>query len=378
MARPKTRSTRSAAASSASAEARDLLISFDTTGSMFPVLTQVRRNVADLVRRMFSEVPDIRIGIIAHGDYCDGDRMISRHELSTNQRTLCEFVRDVPSTGGGDAPEAYEVVLHRSREFNWAEGRSQALVMIGDEVPHPATDRQNRDRLDWRAEAHALGEQGVRIYGVQCLNRRHATSFYQGIARETGGFHLTLDQFSDITQLLLAIGYQQAGEEPLQRFEQEIIDGNRMNRSLDRIFAALRGRAASATMTSSADLRAVPPGRFQVLSVDRDMPIKDFCTDQGVEFKQGRGFYELTKTVTVQGTKEIVLMNRATGDLFTGTRARELLGLPLDDEDVKLRPTHLEEWVPFVQSTSNNRKLMGGSRLLYEVPDWGDAGGAEA
>jgi hypothetical protein len=142
-----------------------------------------------------------------------------------------------------------------------------------------------------------------------------------------------------------------------------------MNRNLDSIFATLRGRAASRAM-GSTDLRAVPPGRFQVLSVDHDMPIKDFCTDQGVEFKQGRGFYELTKAEKVQGTKEIVLMSRATGDLYTGTRARELLGLPLDDEDVKLRPVNLEEYVPFIQSTSNNRKLIGGTRLLYEVPDW--------
>ncbi len=366
--------TSAAATTGTTGDARDLLLSFDTTGSMYPCLTQVRRNVNDLIRRLFSEVPDIRIGVIAHGDYCDGDRIITRHELSTNQRTLCDFVRTVPATGGGDAPEAYEVVLHRAREFNWADGRSKSLVMIGDEVPHPATDRQNRDRLDWRAEAQALGTDGVRIYGVQCLNRRHATSFYQTISSITHGFHLSLDQFSDIEQLLLAVGYQQVSEERLETFEQEVINSRRMNRALDRIFATLRGRSVSASMGSSADLRAVPPGRFQVLMVDDDTPIKDFCTDQGVEFKQGRGFYELTKPVVVQGTKEIVLMSRTSGDLFTGTRARELLGLPLHDEDVKLRPTHLEDWIPFIQSTSNNRKLIGGTRLLYEVPDWDSTG----
>jgi hypothetical protein len=142
-----------------------------------------------------------------------------------------------------------------------------------------------------------------------------------------------------------------------------------MNRNLDSIFATLRGRAVARTM-GATDLHAVPAGRFQILTVDRDMPIKDFCSGQGVEFKPGRGFYELTKSEKVQGTKEIVLMARNTGDLFTGTRARELLGLPLHDEDVKLPPTSLEEYVPFIQSTSNNRKLIGGTRLLYEVPDW--------
>lgn len=349
--------------------AREIVFSFDTTGSMFPCLTQVRRNVEATIKRLFDNSLNVRIGIVAHGDYCDGRRMLSVHELSTNQNALCKFVREVESTSGGDAPEAYEQVLHRTRTFNWTDGHSKALVMIGDELPHPANFRDNTDHIDWRRETEALRDLGVKVYGVQCLNRGHASNFYRDIARISGGFHLRLDQFSNVTELLLAVGYQQQGDEQLAAYEEEVIAARRMNRSLDGIFATLRGRAASRAM-GATDLHAVPSGRFQVLSVDRDMPIKDFCSAEGVEFKQGRGFYELTKPEKVQGTKEIVLMSRATGDLFTGTRARELLGLPLDDEDVKLRPVNLEEYVPFIQSTSNNRKLIGGTRLLYEVPDW--------
>lgn len=348
---------------------REICVSVDTTGSMYPCLTQVRRNVEALIKRLFTAVPNLRMSIICHGDYCDGPRAMTIHELSTNQDSLCKFVRETQATGGGDAPEMYEAVLHRARSLNWTDSSSKALVLIGDEVPHPATYPDNRDHIDWRRETEALRDLGVKVYGVQCLNRRSAESFYRDISRISGGFHLRLDQFANVQELLLAVGYQQQGDEQLAAYEEEVIAGRRMNRNLDSIFATLRGRAASRAM-GSTDLRAVPPGRFQVLSVDHDMPIKDFCTDQGVEFKQGRGFYELTKAEKVQGTKEIVLMSRATGDLYTGTRARELLGLPLDDEDVKLRPVNLEEYVPFIQSTSNNRKLIGGTRLLYEVPDW--------
>ncbi len=342
---------------------------------MYPCLTQVRRNVEQLIRRQFAEIPGIRIGIIAHGDYCDGPRMISKHELSTDLRSLTRFVERVESTSGGDAPEAYEAVLHEARGFNWTSGESKALVMIGDEVPHSATEAQNRHRLDWRNEARALNDLGVRIYGVQCLNRRHATSFYSTIASVSGGYHLQLDQFNNINELLLAVAYRQAGEEDLQRYETEIQGSGRMNRNLDAIFARLRGRAVATSMAST-DLRAVPPGRFQVLTVDRDMAIKAFCEAQGVAFGKGRGFYELTKPETVQGTKEIVLMNRRTGDLFTGPRAREMLSLPLHDEDVRLRPAHLDEYAVFIQSTSVNRKLVGSTRLLYEVPDWDAAAAA--
>jgi hypothetical protein len=38
-----------------------------------------------------------------------------------------------------------------------------------------------------------------------------------------------------------------------------------------------------------------------------------------------------------------------------------------------LNTLSLEKYVVFVQSTSNNRKLMGGSRFLYEVEDWDGA-----
>jgi len=39
-------------------------------------------------------------------------------------------------------------------------------------------------------------------------------------------------------------------------------------------------------------------------------------------------------------------------------------------ESTRIRPTSLEKYAVFVQSTSANRKLMGGTRFLYEVEDW--------
>jgi hypothetical protein len=351
--------------------AREIVISFDTTGSMYPCLTQVRRNVDELIKRLFREVPGIRIGIVAHGDYCDGRRVITTHELSTNQRALCDFVRTVEATGGGDLPECYELVLHTLRSFNWTAGLSRSLVLIGDDVPHPANDRQNTKHLDWRNEAKCLVEMGVSVYSVQALGRRHATGFYHELARIMNGHYVPLHQFANVCELITAVGYQQVSPEELQKYESEVARTGRMNRSLDAIFAALRGREAS-TSFGDVDLRAVPPGRFQVLGVDDNCVIRQFVTAQGLRFKPGRGFYQLTKRELVQGTKEIILRHRISGDLFTGARARELLGLPLYDEDVWLKKQHLDEYDVFIQSTSYTRKLIGGTQFLYEVDDWVD------
>ena len=90
-----------------------------------------------------------------------------------------------------------------------------------------------------------------------------------------------------------------------------------------------------------------------------------FVTENGLNFKKGRGFYEFTKTETIQGHKEIVLMDRKTGDLYSGTAARDLLGL--SSTTARIRPASLDKYVVFVQSTSVNRRLVGGTRFLYEV-----------
>ena len=135
------------------------LSSIDTTGSMTPCIGQVRRRVKETMQRLFRDVLNLQVGIIAHGDYCDaGSAYVTRHfPFSTNERRLCDFIENTRNTGGGDAPECYELVLHEARSFAWSpNARSRALVMIGDDVPHGPNYKGNRKRLDWRAEASAL------------------------------------------------------------------------------------------------------------------------------------------------------------------------------------------------------------------------------
>ncbi len=345
----------------------DVVFSFDTTGSMYPCLTQVRRNIKTTVTRLINEVPGMRIGIIAHGDYCDAGStyVTKKFDLSGDVDAICNFVQNVEPTGGGDAPECYELVLHEAQSLAWTSANSKTLVLIGDDVPHPPA--QTPQKLNWRQEVDKLSEIGVTVYGIQALNRPHATPFYKELAEKSGGFHLNLDQFSYITDLFLAVCYQQSSDEQLQAYEQEVVNQGRMSRGLNKIFNTMMKRETESDY-GETDLRAVPPGKFQVLEVDKDISIKSFVLENGLTFKVGRGFYEFTKTETIQGSKEVILMDRKTGDLFAGVAAREMLGLPADST-AKIKPTNLEKYVVFVQSTSANRKLIGKTRFLYEVED---------
>jgi hypothetical protein len=49
----------------------EIVFSFDTTGSMSSCLGEVRKKVSETCARLMKDIPKIRIGIIAHGDYGD-------------------------------------------------------------------------------------------------------------------------------------------------------------------------------------------------------------------------------------------------------------------------------------------------------------------
>lgn len=343
----------------------DVVISFDTTGSMSSVLAQVRQKIKQTVERLMGELPDIHIGIIVHGDYCDaGSTYVTRHlDLTQDTVGITSFVERTPSTGGGDAPECYELVLHEAQELSWRPEARRVLVVIGDSMPHEVQD--NPQHLDWRTEVAALAARGISIYSVQALNHRVAHAFYREMAQASGGYHLSLGQFSEVTAMLLAICYRQHTDIKLLTYEQELVREGRMSRSLKRAFATMREHPPTSE-EDAAELRAVPADRFQVLEVGEPESIKAFVQRNGLTFRTGKGFCEFKRTETIQASKEIVLQHRATGDFFTGLRARAMLGLP-PGETVRIRPAHLDDYRVFVQNKAHNRKLRGGMHLLYEV-----------
>lgn len=134
---------------------------------------------------------------------------------------ICDFVQNIEPTGGGDAPEYYELVLYEAQSLSWSESANKSLVLIGDDIPH--TPAHNPQKLNCRKDLDKLGDAEITVYGVQALNRSHATPFHQEIAEKSGIFHIILDQFSYITDLFLSVCYQQTSNEQLQAYKQERI-----------------------------------------------------------------------------------------------------------------------------------------------------------
>ena len=207
----------------------EIIISFDTTGSMSYYLDEVKNKIQDIIQRLFMDIPNMKIGVMAHGDYCDEKvfYLMQKVDFTNDVGSLCQFVKDVEGTGGGDFEECYEWVLSQVRGLSWTPGTQRSLIMIGDAIPHEADYELNKEKLDWRAEADALyNEQGVRVYAVQCQNEKGAADFWKDLANRTHGRHLKLDQFSTIVDILMAICYREHGAE---YFEVRIIINTKMS-----------------------------------------------------------------------------------------------------------------------------------------------------
>ena len=143
----------------------EIVFSFDTTGSMSCCLETVRQVLQDVLERLFADIPGLKVAIFAHGDYCDArtSYVTKFVNFTNNVQELCKFAENTGPTGGGDADECYELVLHEVRtKLNWTPGTQRALVLIGDANPHEPNYRhyQGKDglKLDWRHETQKLKE----------------------------------------------------------------------------------------------------------------------------------------------------------------------------------------------------------------------------
>lgn len=100
-------------------------------------------------------------------------------DLTRDINSLVRFITGVGPTGGGDAPEAYELGLQVTRGLSWEavcdpfqpsfdlalthlqEPGNRALVMIGDSFPHPPS--YTTQSIWWRDELQALVDMGIKV-----------------------------------------------------------------------------------------------------------------------------------------------------------------------------------------------------------------------
>lgn len=179
----------------------DLVIAFDTTGSMASYVGNVKKEISSLIPMLFSDNEDLKLGIVAFGDYCDMEnrekfgKAYQCHRLSSNKGHLMKFVCDVEDTYGGDTPEFYELVIRKIvTETKWRPDSSRSVLLIADSTPHLDTD------IDWMEEAYKAAEAKVRFDTVRINDQE----WMRQLSAITGGISVPFKSSSKTVSLILA------------------------------------------------------------------------------------------------------------------------------------------------------------------------------
>lgn len=172
----------------------DMVIAFDTTGSMAAYIEDVRRQVAEMIPRLFKDNEDLRLGIVAFGDYCD---MVNAETfgdayqcipLTDNENDIIKFIKESKNTSGGDGDEFYELVLKKIvEESPWREDSSKAILLIADADPHELgytyRDFVVGNQISWKVEAQKAANMKIKIDTVSIAGR----PWYKELSAMTNG-----------------------------------------------------------------------------------------------------------------------------------------------------------------------------------------------
>lgn len=187
----------------------DIVIAFDTTGSMSRYIGAVKKHVNTLIPDLFAKMPNLRMKIVAFGDYCDMDTAThfgdayQQSAFTNDTNALISFVQKARSTGGGDYEEFYELVIKKiTEETPWREGSKRSVLLLADAVPHEVgytyDNKVVNAQLNWREEAKKAAALGIEFDTMSMTGEK----WYEELSRITNGIYAKF-QSSEKTQEVL-------------------------------------------------------------------------------------------------------------------------------------------------------------------------------
>lgn len=160
-------------------------------------------------------------------------------------------------------------------------------------------------------------------------------------------------------------GFQASTVETAQAFNEFYANRKAGVKSTSTFYTSMKNVSAAEVKAQLTDISGEVTF-WSVLSTEHNADIRPFVEKKlNKPMLKGAAFYQLTKTESkVQDTKMIAVREKKTGIVYFGPAARQMLGLP-QYGNARVVPGDNGEWDVFIQSTSVNRKLMGGTLLMY-------------
>jgi hypothetical protein len=178
----------------------DIVICFDSTGSMSGEIGEVTNQIDRIGSTLLTLVPQARISLCTYRDH--GDEYVTRGvPLTGNLQDLKTFLNKVEASGGGDHPEAVEEGLYWSMHNNKFRPSARKVILIfGDAPPHAEKTKQC---LEY-ARSFRGQNKGI-VSTVTCRDNEPLPEFYEIAMAGGGEAFLTTDQRQIMTQLMVLV-----------------------------------------------------------------------------------------------------------------------------------------------------------------------------
>lgn len=118
---------------------------------------------------------------------------------------------------------------------------------------------------------------------------------------------------------------------------------------------------------SAANLTPLDQKQYAMLPVRDRQQTRPFLMENGYQYVTGAVHYLLMKTEHIQPQKDLLVVEKRTNKVFSGSGVRDLVGLP-QGITAKVKPDYNPEFDIYVQSTAPNRVLIPGTTCIVLNP----------
>ena len=191
----------------------DIVITFDSTGSMGGEINQVKSRIERIGNVLFKLVPKTRISICTYRDKGD-EYVVAGLPLTDNLARVVLFLEDITAAGGGDKPEAVDEGLRWSIEENEFGKRSRKVILLfGDAPPH-----QDK-RILCQQLASKFRKSGGIVSTVTCRSETTLDDFETIAKIGAGESFLTANEREIMTQLIVLVFGSRHRSKVLEAFD---------------------------------------------------------------------------------------------------------------------------------------------------------------
>lgn len=178
----------------------DIVIVFDSTGSMSGEIDQVKRQIERIGNALVKLVPKTRIGLVTYRDEGD-DYVVRGIPMTRDIGQVQKFLYGVDADAGGDLPEAVDAGLEWAISHNSFNQRGRKVILIfGDAPPH----REKQRFCETLASDFKKSQQGV-VSTVTCRQATPLPEFYSISGAGGGEAFISTDTRQIMTQLMVLV-----------------------------------------------------------------------------------------------------------------------------------------------------------------------------